>query len=81
MQKIAKYEVFGHFLKFGASDGTVIAYYQNSKCFSAFGHAKRPCIIDQVCIISIKRAKNIVFDHFLVIGLYDCLEIAHCDSN
>ena len=56
MQKRAENEVLGHFLEFGTSDGLDIADYDQAKCFSAFGDDKRPCIINEACIISINYA-------------------------
>ena len=65
MQKRAKNEVFGHYLEIGASDGQIggsdgldFAYHDSRKCFSAFGNSKRPCIINELCIISIIYAKK-----------------------
>ena len=49
---------FGYFLEFGTSDGLDIADYDQAKCFSAFGDDKRPCIINEACIISINYAKK-----------------------
>ena len=58
MHKRAEYEVLGHFLEFGTSDGLGVEDYDETKCFSAFGDDKRPCIINEVCIISINYAKK-----------------------
>ena len=58
MQKRAENEVLGHFLEFGTSDGLDIADYDRAKLFSAFGDDKRPCIINEACIISINYAKK-----------------------
>ena len=44
MQKRAKIEVYGNFLKIDASDGLDIAYYASTKCFSTLGYDKRACI-------------------------------------
>ena len=38
MQKRAKIEVYGNFLKIGASDGLDIAYYDSTKYFLTFGN-------------------------------------------
>ena len=71
---------FGHFLEFGASDGPDIAYYDSTKCFSTFGHGKRSCIINEVCIINVIYAKNEVFGHFLEFGTSDGPNIAYYDN-
>ena len=44
MQKRAKIEVYGNFLKIGASDGLDIAYYASTKCFLTLGYDKRACL-------------------------------------
>ena len=49
---------FGYFLEFGTSDGLDIADYDGGKCFSAFGDDKRPCIINEACIINVIYAKK-----------------------
>ena len=49
---------FGHFLELGASGGPDIAYYDRTKCSSTFGHGKRSCIINEVCIINVIYAKK-----------------------
>ena len=49
---------FGYFLEFGTSDGLDIADYDRAKRFSAFGDDKRPCIINEACIIGINYAKK-----------------------
>ena len=71
---------FGHFLEFGTSDGSHIAYYDSAKCFSTFGHGKRSCIVNEVCIINVIYAKNEVFGHFLELGTSDGSHIAYYDS-
>ena len=58
MQKRAEKEVLGHFLEFGTSDGLDFAYYDRAKCFSVFDDDKRPCIINEACIISISYSKK-----------------------
>ena len=68
MQKRAENEVLGHFLEFGTWDGLDIADYDQAKCFLTFGDDKRPCIINEACIISTnyaKRVENEVLGHFL----------------
>ena len=76
----AKIEVFGHFLEFGTSEGLDIAYYDSTKCFSTFDHGKRSCIINQVCIINVIYAKNLVFGHFLEFRTSDGSHIAYYDD-
>ena len=71
MQKRAKNEVLGHFLKIGASDGLDIADYDRAKRFSAFGDDKRPCIINEACIINVLYVKNEDFGYFLEFGSSD----------
>ena len=71
---------FGHFLDFGTSDGSLIAYYDSTKCFLASGHGKSSCIINQVCIINVIYAKNEVFGHFLELGTSNGSHIAYSDS-
>ena len=46
MQKIAKKEVFGHFLELGSSDEPDIECYESAKCFSTFVYGKRSCMIN-----------------------------------
>ena len=71
---------FGLFLEFAASDASHIAYYDSTKCFSAFGYVKRSCIINEVCIINVIYAKNEVFGHFLEFGTSDGPNIAYYDN-
>ena len=58
MQKRAKKEVFDLYLEFGTSDESHIAYDDSTKGFLIFGHGKRSCIINKVCMISINYAKK-----------------------
>ena len=71
---------FCHFFEFGTSDGLAIAYYNSTKCSSRFGHGKRSCIINEVCIINVIYAKNEVFRHFLEFGTSDGPNIAYYDN-
>ena len=58
MQKRAQIEVSGRFVKFGWLDSSDIANDDCAKCFSRFVDVSRPCIINQLCIISIIYAKK-----------------------
>ena len=70
---------FGYFLEFGTSNGPDIADYYRAKCSSAFGDDKRPCIINEACIINVIYAKNEDFGHYLDFGAPDGSHIAYDD--
>ena len=58
MQKRTQIEVAGCFVKFGWLNSSDIANDDSAKCFSRFVDVSRPCIINQLCIISIIYAKK-----------------------
>ena len=58
MIQYAKEEFLGLFLELNLLDGLDIADFDRTKWFLSFGDDKRPCIIDEACIISINYAKK-----------------------
>ena len=82
MQKRAQIEVSGRFVKFGWLDSSDIANDDSAKCFSTFVDVSRPCIINQLCIISIiyaKKSQKRGFGHFIEFHSFDWSDIAYSD--
>ena len=69
---------FGHFLKFGTSDGLDIVYYDSTKCFPAFDNITRSWMIIQMsqnAFFNDSKSQKVFFGHFRDFGLLDWLDI------